>query len=504
MPVARPSETIVDRTPLTTGRVDVGSRIGWLLRSHRVLAGVGLASMSRRLADVGVPRGVSALSGLERRGDRNGRIIDGYEQALELAPGSLRAPIDMLCRNLRDAPVDDEPSTPPPVDLREFDAVVEPLWSGSPSGGEWLRWARVLASAGRWGLPTRVVEPLVAELLHEMVRSVGPAFATRYVALTTLRRSDYGGVVEDAVRSLVATPGTEPFAVNALTIAVEEPTPQVVAWVASLLSHPSEWVVTGASYSLQTLRVVDALDEETWAVVGREVVRAHRAATGGSATSRALTTLLRTLPATERREVQQRLDRPVDAVPGPASWTADETNVHYATCVDLAARAVERTGGEAQPMLARLFFEAVYDFRTPVSEIGAKSLMASPYILAAQDCLMELALEADDAASRQGAVRALVRCQVPGREQQVEEWLPRVDTDAVPAAFTVAANAGIAVPDAHLAAVDGPDEDVSLRVLEWVGMAGGPALAGLVETATRPVVRAGARWWLDHPGRVVL
>ncbi|MBS44006.1 MAG: hypothetical protein CMH83_12755 [Nocardioides sp.] len=501
--MARPSDTIVDSTPLTTGRVDVGARIGWLLRGHRVLAGVGLSEMSDRLAAHGVRRGVPALSGLERRGDRQGLVIDAYEASLGLGSGWLRGPIDQVCRSVPDAPTDERAGVEQPSDVASFDAVLEPLWAPGASGGEWLHAARVLADGRLWGLPTRVVEPLVDRLLREMVRSVGPAFPCRFEALCLLRTSRYADVVEDAVRGLLDQPGSDIVAANALGVLGTRPTARSTAWVAGLLTDPSVWVVAGASYALQQVRVADTAREVDWSVVVEPFLAAHSRCAPGSSVSLRLTRLLKSLPASARAEVVAGLTRPPDAVGGPASWTADEDNAHWAACVAVADDAVARTGGPAQPMLARLVFEAAFDFRETVAEAGSKTLMASPYVAATSAVLLELADATDDPAVRDGAIRAVHFSQVPVAEEDLVAWVSTSDLASSPGAYVVAANAGAPVPvQARARVLEGGE--TALRVVEWMGMSHDPGLAELADcTRVDAEVRAAAAWWAAHPGRVV-
>jgi hypothetical protein len=107
--MGRPAHIIVDSTPLTGRYVDVGSRVGWMLRTHRAVVGWSLQEMSRRLRGEGLKTSVATLSRVESGELRMGAIADAYEQALGLQSGQVRAAIDVLCRSFPNAPIDQQP-----------------------------------------------------------------------------------------------------------------------------------------------------------------------------------------------------------------------------------------------------------------------------------------------------------------------------------------------------------------------------------------------------------
>ena len=59
---------------------------------------------------------------------------------LGLAPGRLRAAIDVLCRTFDNGPPDEEPDLGP-CTLGGFSAAVEAVLVDEPRGGDWLRFA---------------------------------------------------------------------------------------------------------------------------------------------------------------------------------------------------------------------------------------------------------------------------------------------------------------------------------------------------------------------------
>lgn len=223
--VARPTQTLVDRTPLDGAAVDPQVRLGWMLRTARVHAGVSMAEMSARLEEYGVATSLAMVSVVERTGLRDRQIIDGYEHALGLPMGWLRAPIDVLCHMWHGSAADRNPH---PVWLRDrgrFDQLHERVDGDAPTGGDWFHFARFVAPTDSgWALPSRLLRPLMDRLVHEVVRSVGPAYSTRYCALSHFQAGDSAPVVEESLRALVAEEGGDSVVINALGAVSEHPT----------------------------------------------------------------------------------------------------------------------------------------------------------------------------------------------------------------------------------------------------------------------------------------
>ena len=126
--------TVDDATALDGAEIDVSARVAWVLRMARTTAGG--PTQLRALADDGTS--AARLSRMETGQLRDGRVVDGYEAALGLVAGSLRAPIDILCRSFPHS------ARATPNQGAASRASAPP---GSPSGagrrtvtgGEWLR-----------------------------------------------------------------------------------------------------------------------------------------------------------------------------------------------------------------------------------------------------------------------------------------------------------------------------------------------------------------------------
>ena len=184
-------------------------------------------------------------------------MLDGYEQALGLERGRLRAPVDLVCRTFPYAPEDDAPGFAQPVTLGQYDAALEAV-EGEPTGGDWLMFARMHDGGPALRLPSRAMAPLLDRLAAEKGRSVGVAFLTRQEALRRLRQSPYGDLVEALARSLASDPSRQVH-VDLMSVLAERPTLSVLRWAAETLSSNSFLVARGAA-------VVDGADgRRRWA-----------------------------------------------------------------------------------------------------------------------------------------------------------------------------------------------------------------------------------------------
>jgi len=204
--------TVVDDATSLDGRtIDVAARIAWTLRMARLTAGVEDPRM--RTVATAIGTSPARLSRAETGQLRDGSLVDGYERALGLPEGSLRAPIDILARTFPwDSPPDVAPGAPI-SDLAQLSELTERLGAGdSVTGGEWLRWARAISVPGNIGMPIPLARSLVRRLVHELGRSCGHGYPARYEALSQVRCSDYGFLVLESAREEVRHPHAQGLA----------------------------------------------------------------------------------------------------------------------------------------------------------------------------------------------------------------------------------------------------------------------------------------------------
>ena len=155
-------------------------------------------------------------------------------------------------------------------------------------------------------------------------------------------------------------------------------------------------------------------------------------------------------------------------------------------------------------MLARLVHDIAYG---PWETRAATSfLLLSAVPSLAQRAAVHVARfaeEATDPRVRERSARRLVGLLNGHPLPATEEWWHSEDPALRRTALAVAGAAGRHVPDDVLER-SLRDPETRRRAIGAAGLAGHPALAEVVASADQPPdVRAAARWWLDHGGRVV-
>jgi hypothetical protein len=488
-----------DRSALDGARIQVAPRIGWLLRISRTGRGIPLREMAAELGRLGLRTSASSLSRIEAEGQRHGAVIDGYEQVLGLAPGSLRAAIDLLCRTFDHAPHDQDPDLAPAT-LAGFSAAVDAVLGDAPHGGDWLRFAREHAGERGFGVTAAQMKPLATRLASEMSRSMGAAYTSRYEALARLRCGPYADVVEDVVRSVVREEEAGAV-IDLMNVLSERPTPRLLAWSGDLLAHRQRAVALGSALLIENLRSVGGLASDDWLMLVPSFLDAY----AGAERSRRviLTRLFKTLPPHVRAAIGAGLGEPLEHVPGPSDWTRTRRNRHYEVSRELAVRACSAAGLPEQPLLARLLFEVLYDFRSTRAATSAHLLVASPVAEALHPLLVEAAITGPDEATRTGARGALTLLQTGRHVPDVADWLECPEDDLFEVAAVLLGQAGVPPPDETLEVGLAGDEMQARRMLYAAGMASSPRLAEIgADPARSPEVRAVAAWWVREGGRV--
>lgn len=494
--VPRPPDEIDDRSALDGNRIDIAARIGWLLRTSRVAAGLSL----RDLAAAAGPGATSpaTLSRVETSGRRSGQVVAVYEEALGLPYGHLRAPIDVLCRTFSYAPPDAEPHVPPPT-LAGFSAAVDAV-RGAPDGHDWLRFAEYHA-ATPFGLTAADARPLVARLASEVNRAAGSAYQLRYEALARLRCSGYDGLVDEVVRSAVSAPGMQRPA-DLLSAVTELPTPALVAWCGELLGHPSWHIARAGCLGLQNMRSVGGLGRADWLPLVAPLAAACRASVGDPLREPILSGTLASLPSSVRTAVHDLLDQPLAPPRRAIAWTRSRRNAHFGHAAAMAAELSGDSGDE--PMLARFLFEILYDFRATHVVTTSFVLAASPYGRAARELLGRAVLDGPDETTRHGAAYAFANLMLPFEEVDPSPWLAADDPVVRGAGLTIAGFAGAALPAGLLDRCLAQGGEAAHDALFAAGMSGQPELATIAADPRQPPeIRDGAAWWLREGTRVL-
>lgn len=493
--VARPTRDIEDQSALNSARVDLGSRIGWMLRTWRMHRDLDL----RALAELaGGAAAFSTLSRWEAAGVRRSAMIDGYERAMSLGYGALRAPIDTMCRTFVYAPEDGAP-LPLRDSVSDFDAICAQV-DDNPTGADWLRFAEAHAS-GPFGMPPRDLRPRVRRLAVEMSNSVGAGYRLRYEALARLRCSRYGDVVVAVAVELIEIPGVQ-RAADLVSAACEQGSPELLTWCGRLLIHDSDIVARAAAAGIQNICAVGGVDGNHWAwLVPLLVAAVHDLDVHpGRAGTLAATISVTPRPVRAAVEAAARGRMPTPA--RSTDWSPGRRNQDYARAMDLAHSLTSAVGPSAgSGLLARLVFEVVFDVRAAHAVTSAFLLAASPY----GDEVTRQAVAMSR--NHNGQRLALVADHALASMMPNTDFLDPIGVHGSPErirlALRVEALAGRR-PDVPATGLRELIRDRSMRgaTLFALGMSADPLVAELAADSADPEVQRACRWWLDAGPRV--
>lgn len=452
--------------------------------------------MVELLAGVGISTSVSSLSRLEAGQRISNELLEGYETVLGLRAGTLRGPIDALLRSHGAGPI--ERRRPEPPTLEEWSACHDNVSVSEPRAIDWLHFADMMAAPGVLGLPIDLAGPKIERLARELSRSVHVAHQLRYEALAQLRCSQYGGLVLDVVREIVDDPATQVL-FDLMGAVAERPTAALLSWCGELLSRDQPHVVRGGVIAIESMRLSGGsmLD---WDSIQRPFVDSFN---GGEQWRRALLShAFRVLPPRVRAELLPQLTHPIEQVRQPMDWTPSRRNLHYNLCVELAGEVTQRVGLGPQPILARLLFEAIYDFRETRRGNAIYFLAALPF----QEALAEAMLRASasqDEPTRQGAVDAIAGLSHAAYVETARSWVRTDSEHARSAGLVLLAHAADYVVPERMRELAMQPYPVGRLAMYAVGMCGDPLVVGFALDPHVPAdVRQAARWWLANGSRV--
>jgi hypothetical protein len=496
----RPSAELVDSTPLGGGSVDVGVRIGWLLKMARLAHPSSPARQQRdmveRLAEVGIRTSVSSLSRLEAGQRVSNDLLEGYETVLGLRAGCLRGPIDALLRTHGEDPIERRPPEPP--SLEEWSTCHDRVSVSEPKGIDWLHFADMMAAPRVLALPTDLAGPKIERLARELSRSVQVAHRLRYEALAQLRCSQYAGLVLEVVRQIVEDPGTQVL-YDLMSAVAERPTNALLSWCGQLFTRDVPHVVRGGVVALECMRQSGAgpLD---WNIVLDPFAAAFN---DGEHWRRALLShAFRVMPPRVRAELLPRLTKPIEQVRQPMDWTPSRRNLHYNLCVELAREITQRVGLDPQPILARLLFEAIYDFRETRRGNAIHFLAALPFQEVLADAMLK-ASTSEDQTTRYGVMDAIAGISHPAYVDAARAWVRTDDETARTAGLVLLGHAADHIIPDRIRQLALEPYPVGRLAMYAAGMCGDPLVVGFALDAQAPAeVRQAARWWLANGSRV--
>ncbi|NYD42821.1 helix-turn-helix domain-containing protein [Nocardioides panaciterrulae] len=497
--MSRSSQPVDDRTPIAGPRLDIGARIGWLLRTHRTVAGLSLREMSAALRDRGVALSPASLSRIENEGQLSATALDGYATVLGLPAGSLRSQAEALSETFRHTLF---PTPTEPVTLAQFSRTYQAVSSDVGTAGDWLEFARMHLGGSGFGLPGRLMEREIERLAFETARSLTGPRLSRRMAVTLLRRGPYAGVVADVARRLVADPSSQGHW-DLMDTLSSSPTPDLIPWAGDLLSDPSTYNVLGATFLLQTLLLKGVLTLEDWFPMVPRLARAWEPVEGDPARRAALRELCHALPPQLRERVPEVCCPDPAYAPAPRRWSRDRRNPHYVYAESLATDTCARLGHAEEPLLARLLFESFFDPRGVRRANAQMLLVASPFSAHVAGLILERPDAAPDRTSWLEALRLAAFCHA-GDPVPLDRLLGSADPVEVTHGLTLASRLDRPLDPEVVARGLAGDELVVRRTLYCLGMQGDDRRLEEIENdPTRAGwVRGGARWWRDRGGRL--
>ncbi len=497
--VPRGSEPLDDTTSLVASRIDVGARIGWLLRVSRSAAGLSLRQMAAALAERGVSVSAASLSRIESEGVRSVVALEGYASVLGLPAGTLRVPVDVMCRSFSYGPPIRQPVGKPTLD--RFSEACRAVDGDHPTGAEWLEFSRLHGNDTSYGLPADLMGERVRRLALELCRSVGLARWLRYEALWWLRFSAYDDVVAEVTAGVLIDPDVH-VGQDLVCAVAERPDREVVQWAGQLLGQPSAYLTRAAAYAIQSMLVNGRLELADWASLPAAFDRAWGDADGDPARREALSALRAALPPPLQRQLTVAgPDHP--RASGPTVWTRDRQNAHYEFATSLADDVRRARGLADDPMLARLLFESMYDPRGVRMSISTILLAGSPYAADLVEVLLARRGCGPDDLTRTAAARVAAFCHASEELPDVESLLCAPDPAEFQHALRILGDAGHPLPQSAMERGLAGDELLAGQTLTALGRAGDPRLEQLAADPDRPAhVRATAAWWLRQGARI--
>jgi hypothetical protein len=346
--------------------------------------------------------------------------------------------------------------------------------------------------------------PRVRRLASELCRSSRSARYTRLEALSLLRCSPYGELVEAVLRPLVVEPHAQNYW-DLLNSLGERPTPSLLDWCGSLLRDPSLYRAQGASYVIQSLLVLGGLDREAWLVLIDHAERACAEAADDPARKAMLVQLYDALPPRLRELVREDFRPGMEGPAGPTVWTRNRRNAHYALAESLALAVTTGRGLPDEPMLARLLFEALFERRGVRMSNAAVLVSFSPFAPDVARVLLERCVEGPADATRAAALRVVAQCHPGGEVPGLDTLLAASDPGEFRVALTVASRVDRPLPRPVVERGLAGDEMTAQLTLYVLGRAGDARLRRIASDRSRSEqVRGGARWWLREGPAVLV
>lgn len=490
----RPRDLPVDTTPLRGARIDVRARVAWLLRTSRMASPYGGTGreFAARLTLAGHPFNESRVSRAEAaRDDISGALVLAYERALRMPSGYLSGVCEALNRSLGTGEHGHAKVWSRTDVVRRLTEIDVAIGAGRVTGGDWLALAQLLDQPGGAMLPRRLQREWNYQLVTEMMRSLGPAYISRYAALARMiGNEDSRHPTADVVREAAFESGAQ-GKIDALTLLGEVPDPVLVAELTGYLTEQVGAIRHGAARALLQLITTGRLTREqaqTVSVAVLELARAHPGDEGGVDAFM----VARRLSLELTRKVVTLLGWNPGAAGDGARIEAPARLASY------VCEAEAESGVLGDAMLERLLREGLSNDFEERRHVALMLLTVSPYRDVLADTAVQVAETVHDPVARGAAGHLLTYLAGERQQSSLVKMLERDELDLQRVALGGLAH-GAGVPldiDLHRQLVN---PGLSSLAVYAAGMSGHPDVrsSDWPRFATQDV-RDSADWWVRH------
>ena len=414
-------------------------------------------------------------------------------------------------------PADLEPSWAPLPDPQtaayhiRLDELLDVLQSTSATGLDWTNFSYYACVPSLLYLHGDVWRELSHELLEEMARSVGLAYAQRFEALRILldHKIAHSWLLRAAEEYLndPVSPCIEP-AMRVLAVSDSEEAADILL---DALTHPTSEAVLAASTSAVAHKVElggyePAALRQIEAALLHEIGRRRDVIDGLEEAIVAMPEATRTSLIKAAESLRGHDGLVIGAAYG--EWVAPDLAQRVSQQIADEVRSRLPSGGfyDQDAMTPRIIREAIFAVRGERREHARLALLGSPFrrpVAVALTAHLEAASWDDSVTPR--LLRLLRHLAGPEQEPALVSWLAAADDRAAPVLALALGHLPPSSADLGVL-VDWLDDGQTTRgraALYALGMRREPAVSEIAEDPARSeVLRAAATWWLERGGAV--
>ncbi|MFD1824713.1 MULTISPECIES: helix-turn-helix domain-containing protein [Mumia] len=481
--------------------VSAYERVGWLLRQWRLMSADTNLRKLQPYAEVLARHGHRADASRISRWE-SGRlrvpesVLRSYEEILGLPRAGLAALCEGVARSWGARP----PTRTTEVSDEILSEAFATVQGSVVEGVDWFEWAGCVAARHAVD-DTLAAEtgPLVARLVSEASRANGLALVTRYEALRRLIESPtHQGRVMQTIGAQVIDPTAQATLIPVILIA-EVRAEKAVNTLISLLGQPSAQLQLGATWGLHRKLTRHEVTPSSMAALEAQLAQILFDGSNENALVR-IVPLFDVLPPQTAERLRRLRPQLFPTRPRGVAGSATSRATMLATAVRGATARIESVTGREVDAVGRAVIEDAYSATShDVRHQSAMLLARSPYAPVLAEVLIE---QTHPNRCFDGAPGVLPY--VVGKAER-DALITRLDESGADLRQTLVTLAHVpGGPVAGVAPLLGhADQGVAHAALFAAGMQQDPVLARLSRDRRRSAeMRAGARWWLEHGGRV--